>query len=105
MAQLKPGVEPPAIPEPARNVPNLSGRSRQNLQNIRLIVLKEFKYRIFRRKFVTSTLTLTIMVFVTFTVPTLIQFINSRSDTQANLVVVNRAGKVGGLEIENYFAQ
>jgi len=66
-------------------------------RNIRLIIGREYKYRITQRSFVITSISLLVIVFLAAFIPTMVQFFSSRSSAQTSIVVVNDAGSVAGL--------
>ena len=67
------------------------------LRNIGLIIGREYKNRVRQRSFIISTIVLMVMIAIAACVPTLIQFLTSRSTSQTHIAVVNSAGSVAGL--------
>jgi ABC-2 type transport system permease protein len=75
-----------------------SGAAAQNtLRNIRLIIGREYKNRVTQRSFIITSMILLVTVFIAAFIPTIVQFIASRTNTQTHVVVVNNAGTIAGL--------
>ncbi|MGH2495244.1 MAG: ABC transporter permease [Ktedonobacteraceae bacterium] len=78
-----------------------SGAATQNtLRNIRLIIGREYKNRVTQRAFIITSIILLVIVFLAPFIPTIVQFVQSltaRSASQTQVVVVNNAGTVAGL--------
>jgi len=72
--------------------------NQQTPRNIGLIIGREFKNRVTQRSFRISTIIILILIVVGACVPTLIQYFSSKSNAHTNIVVVNSAGAIGGLE-------
>src|SRR5436305_8437584 len=68
------------------------------LRNIALVTEREYKNRVMQRSFIISTIVLLVIVIIAAFIPTVIQFISSRSDSQTKLVIVNNAGPVDNLK-------
>ena len=66
-------------------------------RNIRLIVGREYKNRVTQRSFIISTIVILVLVVIAAFIPTIIQLIASKSNSQTKIVVVNNAGPVAGL--------
>jgi ABC-2 type transport system permease protein len=66
-------------------------------RNIRLIIGREYKYRVTQRSFVITSIILLIVVFLAAFIPTLVQYFTERTASQAQVVVVNEAGPIAGL--------
>ena len=73
-----------------------------NLRNIKLVIGREYKARVFRRSFVISTLILVIMAVGAISVPLIIQVITTKLNLQTKLVYINQAGEVGGQSLATY---
>ncbi len=77
------------------------GAATQNpVRNIRLIVGREYKNRVTQRSFVITSIILLVVVFLAAFIPTIVQFvqhITAGSGSQTQLVVVNNAGTIAGL--------
>ncbi|HJT58058.1 MAG TPA: ABC transporter permease [Ktedonobacteraceae bacterium] len=72
----------------------------QNWRNIRLIIGREYKNRVTQRVFIITSIILLAIVFLAPFIPTVVQFVQSiaaRSGSQTQVVVVNKAGAVAGL--------
>ena len=66
--------------------------------NIRLIIGREYKYRVTQRSFVITSIILLVVVAIAAFIPTIVQFFASGSNSQTHIVVVNNAGTVAGLD-------
>jgi ABC-2 type transport system permease protein len=74
------------------------GAARQHTwRNIRLIIGREYKNRVTQRSFIISTIVILVLVVIAAFIPTIIQYISSKSNAQTSIVVVNNAGSVAGL--------
>ncbi len=71
--------------------------AQHTLRNIRLIIGREYKYRVTQRSFVITSIILLIIVFIAAFIPTIVQLIASPTPSQTHIVVVNEAGTVAGL--------
>ncbi len=74
--------------------------SRQTLRNTRLIIGREYKNRITQRSFIITGIILLVIVFLVAFTPTIVQFVQSltaQPASQTQVVVVNDAGTVAGL--------
>jgi ABC-2 type transport system permease protein len=67
---------------------------RQNLRNISLIIGREYKTRTRTRGYFLGTVALVIMMIIAACIPTVIEYFSS--NTQTSLVVINKAGTIGG---------
>jgi ABC-2 type transport system permease protein len=78
-----------------------SGAAAQNtLRNIRLIIGREYKNRVTQRSFLITSSILLVIVFLAAFIPTMAQFVQSitaHPGSQTQVVVVNDAGTVAGL--------
>jgi len=66
-------------------------------RNIRLIIGREYKNRVTQRSFVITSIILLVIVFLAAFVPTIVQLITARTTSQTQIVVVNDAGSIAGL--------
>ncbi|MFL5703534.1 MAG: ABC transporter permease [Ktedonobacteraceae bacterium] len=66
-------------------------------RNIGLIIGREYKGRVTQRSFIISTIVMLMLVVIGACAPTIIQYFTSISSTQTNIVVVNNAGTIAGL--------
>ncbi len=66
-------------------------------RNIRLIIGREYKNRITQRSFIISSIIILVIVAIGAFVPTIVQLIASRTNSQTHIVVVNNAGTIAGL--------
>ena len=77
------------------------GAATQNtLRNIRLIIGREYKNRVTQRSFLITSIILLVIVFLAAFIPTIVQFvqhITAQPGSQTQVVVVNDAGTVAGL--------
>jgi ABC-2 type transport system permease protein len=71
--------------------------NQNNLRNIGLIIDREYKYRLSQRSFKISTVVILILIIVGSFVPTIVVYINSVSNSQTKIVVVNNAGTIAGM--------
>jgi ABC-2 type transport system permease protein len=67
-------------------------------RNIRLIIAREYKGRITQRGFIIGSVVLVVLVAAAAFIPTITEYIASRSTAQTQVVVVNSAGTIGGLD-------
>jgi ABC-2 type transport system permease protein len=78
-----------------------SGAAAQNtLRNIRLIIGREYKYRVTQRSFVITSVILLVIAFLAPFIPTIVQLVQqgtAQPASQTQVVVVNNAGTVAGL--------
>src|SRR6266849_2316640 len=78
-----------------------SGAAAQNtLRNVRLIIGREYKNRVTQRSFIITSIILLVIVFLAAFIPTIVQFVQSitmRPSSQTQVVVVNDAGSIAGL--------
>src|SRR5579864_7650941 len=75
-----------------------SGAAAQNtLRNIRLIIGREYKNRVTQRSFIITGIILLVIVFLAAFIPTIVQLIASRTTSPTQVVMVNNAGTVAGL--------
>ena len=78
-----------------------SGASARNTpRNIGLITGREYKNRVTQRSFIITSIILLVIVFIAAFIPTIVQFvqhITAQPGSQTQVVVVNNAGTVAGL--------
>src|SRR6266849_8427167 len=78
-----------------------SGAAAQNtLRNIGVIIGREYKNRVTQRSFIITSIILLVIVFLAAFIPTIVQFvqhITAQPSSQTQVVVVNNAGTVAGL--------
>ena len=75
-----------------------SGAAAQNnLRNIGLILGREYRNLVKRRSFIITSVLLLVIVFLAAFIPTVGQLITARTPSQTQIVVVNDAGTVAGL--------
>src|SRR6266849_5032615 len=78
-----------------------SGAAAQNTpRNIGLIIGREYKNRVTQRSFIITSIILLVIVFLAAFIPTIVQFvqhITAQPSSQTQVVVVNNAGTVAGL--------
>ena len=75
-----------------------SGAAAQNnLRNIGLIIGREYRNLVKRRSFIITSVLLLVIVFLAAFIPTVGQLITARTPTPTQIVVVNDAGTVAGL--------
>ncbi len=76
-----------------------SGAAAQHtLRNIRLILGREYTSRVKARSFLISSIILLVVVFLAPFIPTIVQYLTSGTPAQTQMVVVNEAGPVAGLD-------
>src|SRR5579862_6184784 len=76
-----------------------SGAAAQDsLRNIRLILGREYIYRVKQRSFLITSGILLVIVFLAAFVPTIVQYITAHTASPTRLVVVNEAGSIAGLD-------
>src|SRR5664279_3287985 len=90
-------AEPSELAQPKseqRAVAVSSGRAaeRHTWRNIRLIVGREYKNQVTKRSFRISSVFLVVLIIILALIPTIVQYISSRTNTQTQVVVVNNAG-------------
>lgn len=103
-------VVTPERETPAQNLPkqghtsvavSSGGAAAQNtLRNIRLIIGREYKNRVTQRVFIITSIILLAIVFLAPFIPTIVQLVQSltaRPGSQTQVVVMNNAGTVAGL--------
>ncbi|HLX39856.1 MAG TPA: ABC transporter permease, partial [Ktedonobacteraceae bacterium] len=74
------------------------GAAAQNtLRNIRLIIGREYKNRVTQRTFIITSIILLVLAFLAAFVPTIVQLITAGPTPQTQIVVVNEAGPIAGL--------
>ncbi len=78
-----------------------SGAAARNTpRNIRLIIGREYKNRVTQRSFIITSIILLVIVFLVAFIPTIVQFVQSitaQPVSQTQVVVVNDAGSIAGL--------
>ena len=96
----KPEQQPPDPKRQAVAVRSGGAAAQHTARNVRLIVRREYKNRITQRSFIITTIILLALVVIAAFVPTIVQFIASRTSTpsQTHIVVVNNAGAVAGMD-------
>ena len=90
-------------PDPKRQVVAVrsgGAAAQQTLRNVRLIIGREYKNRVTQRSFIITTIILLALVVIAAFIPTIVQFIASRTSapSQTHIVVVNNAGAVAGMD-------
>ena len=75
----------------------------QNIHNIRLIIAREFSARTQSRGYLIATIALVVMIVLAAAVPGVIEYFSANSQTQ--LVVINKAGPIGGQPALPYLNQ
>jgi ABC-type Na+ efflux pump permease subunit len=78
--------------------------AQHTLRNIRLIIGREYTYRVTQRSFIISSIILLVVVAIAAFIPTIVQFIASGTNSQTHIVVVNNAGTVAGRDETNLIA-
>ncbi|HET9980905.1 MAG TPA: ABC transporter permease [Ktedonobacterales bacterium] len=96
----KPEQQPPDPKRQAVAVRSGGAAAQQTLRNVRLIIGREYKNRVTQRSFIITTIILLALVVIAAFIPTIVQFIASRTSTpsQTHIVVVNNAGAVAGMD-------
>jgi ABC-2 type transport system permease protein len=95
-------VRPPVQGAPASEqqtvaVSSGGAANQQTLRNIRLVAGREYANRVKARSFIVTTIILLVIVFLATFVPTLVQYISSRTAASTPVIVVNEAGPIAGL--------
>ncbi|MGH2478385.1 MAG: ABC transporter permease, partial [Ktedonobacteraceae bacterium] len=72
--------------------------AQHTLRNIRLILGREYTYRVKQRSFLVSSILLLVIVFLAAFIPTIVQYITAGTPAQTQIVVVNEAGSIAGLD-------
>jgi ABC-2 type transport system permease protein len=67
-------------------------------RNIRLIIGREYKNRVAQRSFIITSILLLVIVFLAAFIPTMLQLITAGTTSQTQIVVVNDAGSIAGLD-------
>ena len=84
------------------------GAANQNtLRNIGLITGREYKNRVTQRSFIISTVIILVFVVIAAFLPTIIQVIAARSNSQTRVAIVNNASNIGSLNgnaLQSYIA-
>jgi ABC-2 type transport system permease protein len=93
----------PTLPTPddlakrAAAFPAGGAAAQDTLRNIRLIIEREYTFRVKQRSFIIISIILMAVVFLAAFIPTIVQYITSGTPSQTHLVVVNEAGSIAGL--------
>jgi ABC-2 type transport system permease protein len=66
-------------------------------RNIRLIIGREYKNQVTQRVFIIVSIILLVIVFVAAFIPTIVQFVTAGTASQTQVVMVNEAGPIAGL--------
>src|SRR5713101_4516939 len=77
-----------------------SAETQNTPRNIRLIIGREYKNRVTQRSFIITSIILLVIVFLTAFIPTIVHFvqhITAQPGSQTQVVVVNDAGSIAGL--------
>ncbi len=72
--------------------------TQHTLRNIRLIIGREYTYRVKQRSFIITSVGLMVVIFLAAFIPTIVQEIKSGTPSQTRIVVVNEAGAIAGLD-------
>ena len=72
--------------------------ARDTWRNIRLIIGREYKNQVTKRSFIISTIILLALVAIAAFIPTIVQLIAERRNSQTHVVVVNSTGTIAGLD-------
>ncbi|HLW02486.1 MAG TPA: ABC transporter permease [Ktedonobacterales bacterium] len=76
-----------------------SGAAAQHtLRNIRLIIWREYTSRVKARTFLITSILLLVIIFLAPFIPTIVQYITAGTPAQTQIVVVNEAGSIAGLD-------
>ena len=97
-----PERETPAheLPEQERTSVAVSSGGTATLQtwrNIRLIIGREYKNQVTQRIFIIMSIILLVIVFLAAFIPTIVQFVTAGTASQTQVVMVNEAGPIAGL--------
>ena len=97
-----PEAETPAqdLPEHERTSVAVSSGGTATLQtwrNIRLIIGREYKNQVTQRIFIIMSIILLVIVFLAAFIPTIVQFFTAGPASQTQVVMVNEAGPIAGL--------
>ncbi len=79
-------------------VPAGGAATQDTLRNIRLIIGREYATRVKARSFIITTIILLVIVFLASFIPTIVQLFTTRPATTAQVVVVNEAGPIAGMD-------
>ena len=66
-------------------------------RNIGLIIGREYKNRVTQRSFIIGTIILLVVVIIAAFIPTVIQLITAKTNSQTKIAIVNNAGSIAGL--------
>ena len=66
-------------------------------RNIRLIIGREYKNQVTQRIFIIMSIILLVIVFLAAFIPTIVQFVTAGTASQTQVVMVNEAGPIAGL--------
>src|SRR6266699_4579906 len=66
-------------------------------RNIRLIIGREYKNQVTQRIFIIMSIILLVIVFLAAFIPTMVQFVTAGTASQTQVVLVNEAGPIAGL--------
>ena len=104
---LKPEQETPEQRQSSVLVSAGGAANQHMLRNIGLITGREYMNRIRQRSFIISTIIILVLVVIAAFVPTIFQYIASKSNSQTRVTVINNAGTVGSLSgstLTNYIS-
>lgn len=79
-------------------VPSGGAAAQHTLRNIGLIIGREYITRIKARSFIITTSFLLVIVFLAAFIPTLVQYVTARPSGPTQVVVVNEAGSIAGMD-------
>ena len=100
--------EPETTQQQSSVLVSTGGEANQHtLRNIGLITGREYKNRVTQRSYIISTVVILVLVVIAAFVPTIIQVIASKSNSQTRVAIVNNAGNIGGLNgnaLQSYIA-
>src|SRR6266705_2043619 len=89
-----------ALPEQERTSVAVSSGGTATLhtwRNIRLIIGREYKNQVTQRIFITMSIILLVIVFLAAFIPTIVQFVTAGTASQTQVVMVNEAGPIAGM--------
>ena len=91
----QPNIQPDYL---AGAVSSSGAAAQHTLRNIRLIIGREYTYRVKQRSFLVTSVILLVVVFLAAFIPTIVQYVTARNASQTQMVVVNEAGSIAGLD-------
>ena len=100
--------EPETSEQQSSVLVSTGGEANQHtLRNIGLITGREYKNRVTQRSYIISTVVILVLVVIAAFVPTIIQVIAAKSNSQTRVAIMNNAGNIGSLNenaLESYIA-